>query len=219
MTRTILTLRLHAPLLSSFALGLALALALALAPTKLDPVLRAIIGWDVTCAVFLIIAAFMVMRAPEAESIRRRAQALDQGGHWILPLSVLAAIFALGAVAMEAASDHGHPSPVITALTILTLALSWSFVQALFAFHYANEFYASNHKGGDQGGLLFPGEAAPDYWDFIHFAIVIGVAAQTADIQITRRKQRHVATLHSLTAFVFNTVIVALAVNLSVSLF
>lgn len=208
------TLRLHTPLLVSLALGIALALAL----TGHDDALRAVIGWDAACALFLILAVGRATRVRDIDAIRRRAQALDQGGRWVLPLSILAAGFALGAVALEAAGGHGRPSPAMTGLTILTLALSWSFVQALFAFHYAHEFYAPDDKGGDRGGLLFPGDGAPDYWDFIHFAIVIGVAAQTADIQITRRAQRHVATVHSLTAFVFNTVIVAMAVNLAVSL-
>ncbi|MBN8530231.1 MAG: DUF1345 domain-containing protein [Caulobacterales bacterium] len=208
-------LGLHAPLLGSLAVGAAFALAL----NGQDAALRAVIGWDATCVLFLILAAARATRVRDIDAIRRRSQALDQGGRWILPLSVLAAGFALGAVALEAASGHGRASPAMTGLTILTLALSWSFVQTLFAFHYAHEFYAANDKGHDRRGLLFPGETTPDYWDFIHFAIVIGVAAQTADIQITSRAQRHVATLHSLTAFVFNTVIVAMAVNLAVSLF
>ncbi len=210
-------LRLHTPLLASLTVGAAVALALTL--TGQDAASRAVIGWDAACAVFLILAAARATRVRDIDAIRRRSQALDQGGRWILPLSILAAGFALGAVALEAAGGHGRPTPVMTGLTILTLALSWSFVQALFAFHYAHEFYAPNDKGHDRRGLLFPGETTPDYWDFIHFAIVIGVAAQTADIQITSRTQRHVATLHSLTAFVFNTVIVAMAVNLAVSLF
>ncbi|WP_333591509.1 DUF1345 domain-containing protein [Brevundimonas sp.] len=210
-------LRLYTPLLASLAVGAAVALALTL--TGRDAAWRAVIGWDATCAVFLILAAARATRVRDIDAIRRRSQALDQGGRWILPLSILAAGFALGAVALEGAGGQGRPSAAMTGLTILTLALSWSFVQALFAFHYAHEFYAPNDKGHDRRGLLFPGETTPDYWDFIHFAIVIGVAAQTADIQITSRTQRHVATLHSLTAFVFNTVIVAMAVNLAVSLF
>lgn len=210
-------LRLYTPLLASLSVGAAVALALTL--TGQDAASRAVIGWDAACAVFLILAAARATRVRDIDAIRRRSQALDQGGRWILPLSILAAGFALGAVALEGAGGQGRPSAAMTGLTILTLALSWSFVQALFAFHYAHEFYAPNDKGHDRRGLLFPGETTPDYWDFIHFAIVIGVAAQTADIQITSRTQRHVATLHSLTAFVFNTVIVAMAVNLAVSLF
>ena len=48
--------------------------------------------------------------------------------------------------------------------------------------------------------------------------MIIGVASQTADIQISSRKLRRIATVHSLIAFVFNTVILALAVNMAVSL-
>nr|QQZ52090.1 DUF1345 domain-containing protein [Phenylobacterium glaciei] len=42
---------------------------------------------------------------------------------------------------------------------------------------------ASGGQGG--GGLLFPGGEDPDYWDFLHFSTVIGVASQTADIAFT----------------------------------
>ena len=72
--------------------------------------------------------------------------------------------------------------------------------------------------GRDRGGLLFPGEDEPDYGDFIHFSLIIGVANQTADVQIADRRLRRIATLHSLTAFAFNTVILALGVNFAVSL-
>ena len=71
---------------------------------------------------------------------------------------------------------------------------------------------------GDRRGLIFPGESEADYWDFLHFSLIIGVASQTADIQISSRKLRRIATVHSLIAFVFNTVILALAVNMAVSL-
>ena len=98
------------------------------------------------------------------------------------------------------------------------MALSWTFVHLIFAFHYAHAFYAPAAKGGDRGGLLFPGGEAPDYWDFLHFSLIIGVAQQTADIQITDRTLRRTTTVHSLTAFLFNTVIVALTVNLAVGL-
>ena len=81
-----------------------------------------------------------------------------------------------------------------------------------------DRFYAPAHGGGDRRGLIFPGEEEADYGDFLHFSVIIGVASQTADIQISSRKLRRIATVHSLIAFVFNTVILALAVNMAVSL-
>ena len=103
-------------------------------------------------------------------------------------------------------------------MALATVALSWTFVHAIFAFHYAHAFYAQAGKGKDRGGLAFPGGEAPDYWDFLHFSLIFGVAQQTADIQITNKALRRTATVHSVTAFLFNTVVVALTVNMAVSL-
>ena len=71
-----------------------------------------------------------------------------------------------------------------------------------------------------RGGLIFPGgDKTPDYWDFIHFAYVIGVANQTADVQIESRAIRRLVTIHGVVAFLFNTVVLALSINLAASLF
>ena len=67
------------------------------------------------------------------------------------------------------------------------------------------------------GGLEFPGGLAPDYWDFIYFSLVLGMTFQVSDVQITSRKLRRLATLHGLIGFLFNTVIVALTVNIAAS--
>src|SRR3990167_4616450 len=100
----------------------------------------------------------------------------------------------------------------------IAATLSWTFIHLIFTLHYAHAFYQHGDHGKDRGGLIFPGETEPDYWDFLHFALIIGVASQTADVQIADRGIRRLSTVHSLTAFVFNTVILALAVNLAVGL-
>jgi uncharacterized membrane protein len=69
------------------------------------------------------------------------------------------------------------------------------------------------------GGLVFPGGGEPDYWDFLHFSIVIGVASQTADIGFSSKGMRRTGTLHCVLAFVYNTVILALTINLVAGLF
>ena len=66
---------------------------------------------------------------------------------------------------------------------------------------------------GEQGGLQFPGDAAPGFSDFVNFAFVIGMTCQTADVNITGAHIRRVATFHGLFAFAFNLGILALAVN------
>ena len=68
-------------------------------------------------------------------------------------------------------------------------------------------------------GLAFPGDEPPDYWDFLHFSVVIGVASQTADVAFTAKSLRRIGTAHGVVAFVFNTVILALTINIAASLF
>jgi uncharacterized membrane protein len=66
--------------------------------------------------------------------------------------------------------------------------------------------------------LNFPGDRAPDYWDFFYFTTSIGATAQTADVGIVSKSARRLVTLHSVLSFIFNTAILALAVNLASSL-
>ena len=66
---------------------------------------------------------------------------------------------------------------------------------------------------GDSRGLDFPGTAEPGGYDFLYFAFVIGMTAQTSDIAITSTAMRKINLVHAVVSFFFNTVLVAAAVN------
>lgn len=51
-----------------------------------------------------------------------------------------------------------------------------------------------------------------------YFAVSIGMTAQTAETDVTATKLRMHALLHGDTAFVFNAIIVAAAVNVAVAM-
>lgn len=208
--------RLHGTLLIALAAALATT---ALLPAEWRWATRGAIGWDVGVLVFLTIAVARVIRTRSTDQIRSRAADLDDAGGAVLPLSLLALAVSVAIMLGEAATAP-HSQTGVTAVRVLTtVALSWLFIHLIFAQHYAHGFYGPAEEGdGDRGGLIFPGETEPDYWDFIHFALIIGVASQTADIQIADRRLRRIASVHSVTAFVFNTVILALAVNFAVRL-
>jgi uncharacterized membrane protein len=127
-------------------------------------------------------------------------------------LSIVAAIAEVGAAA-ESKSWH-------IAFVFGTVALSWLFVHTTLAAHYTHEYYGPDDDGeGTREGLIFPGDEKPDFWDFWHFALVIGVANQTADVQISSKTIRRIVTMHGIIAFVFNTVILALTINQAAGLF
>lgn len=208
-------LRLHGVLLAGLATAAVITLA---APVEWRWTVRLAAGWDAGVALFLLLTFLKLARTQSVEAIRARAAELDEAGVAVLPLSLLAAAASVALVVSEAASaSSGVDRSVEALLTLGTVAASWLFVHVLFGLHYAHRFYAPDEKG-DRGGLLFPGETEPDYWDFLHFSLIIGVASQTADVQIADRGLRRLSSVHSVTAFVFNTVLVALAVNLAVNL-
>jgi uncharacterized membrane protein len=98
---------------------------------------------------------------------------------------------------------------------MVTILLSWSFIQVIFAFHYAHEFYAEHR--GQAGGLGFPDDDVPDYWDFLYFAFVIGMTSQVSDVTVKSQVLRRTVTAHSLLSFIFNVTLLALAINLAAS--
>ncbi len=168
---------------------------------------------------------FLAWNRQTLNQIRRRAIAQDEGKNTILALTLLASIASIGAIgaelgqakALTGAARFGH-----VGLTAATIILSWLFVQILFAQHYAHEYFRpapSSAMDDPRAGLNFPGDEEPRYWDFFYFSAVIGTAFATADINIESRAIRRIATVHTLIAFLFNTVILALSINLAAALF
>jgi len=90
--------------------------------------------------------------------------------------------------------------------------LSWFLVHTTFSMRYAHLFYGDN-ENGKGSGLGFPGNGSPDFVDFAYFSFVLGMTFQVSDVEISSRQIRRLSLLHSLIAFIFNTVIVALTIN------
>jgi uncharacterized membrane protein len=207
LSRPVRFLRVRVRLLASIALGL---LTLMLLPQQLRWTTRALIAWDVTVVLYLLASFATALRAPISH-IRSHAIAADDGRFAILALTAGAALASILAIIVElGASGRGTQQ---VALAIVTIALSWTMVHIIFAFHYAHDYYRPHTPGG----LKFPDEDKPDYWDFIYFSFVIGMTAQVSDVAITDRTMRRTATAHGIISFVFNTALLALMVNIAAS--
>jgi uncharacterized membrane protein len=198
-------------LFSSAGIGVAVTAGLAvLAPWP--PARRVVVGWDIGVALYLTLALLMMLRSDVA-GIRSRAAEEDEGRFAILALTVFAALASIAAIFVElgglARSSRQAPQ---VGLAIVTIALSWAFVHTIFALHYAHEFYDQT----DGRGLAFPGDTPePDYWDFVYFALVIGMTCQVSDVAITSPEIRRTAAVHGMVAFIFNTAVLALTINLA----
>ena len=210
----------HTPLMLALAVGLLLQFALALSGHDLADLTRTLIAWDAAIAIYLI-AIWWQTRGITPQHMIDHAAEVDEGRYFVLFVSLAGVLASLTAIILELQSklEPGMTKNAHVAFVFITVALSWLFVHTSFAKHYAHEFYGPAEGQGIRKGLIFPGYDDPDFADFFHFAIVIGVASQTADIQISGRAIRHIVTLHGVLAFLFNTVILALTINLAGSLF
>lgn len=177
-----------------------------------------IVAWDVGVVVYLILAYRLFFTGIEPQIMARNAAA-QQEGEWTLfalEVGATAASFAVIVSEFTALKGlHGAAKGMHLALVVVTLFVSWLMTQTTFAFRYAHEYYETSPDGaGYRRGLDFPREEHPDYLDFAYFAVVVGMTFQVSDVQITDRHLRRLAMLHGLLAFLFNTIILALTVNL-----
>jgi uncharacterized membrane protein len=205
-------------LFASIVLAIAAAFVL---PHGWMPRTRALCAWDLGICLYLALTAVLFC----SEHLDRMAAdaARQQEGEWTI-FAVTVAVVVASYVAIfgefsDAKDMHGIVKDAHVGLIALTLFASWMMLHATFCFRYAHEFYTKTDADGDfDRGLDFPSEKWPDYLDFSYFALVLGMTFQVSDVQITSRKFRRLAALHGLLSFLFNTVIVALTVNIGASL-
>jgi len=197
-------------LLISIAIGIAVTLALSLSGWRTST--RIILGWDAGVALYLLLTCILMARSTIA-GIRDHAAQDDEGRFAILVLTVLAALASLAAIVAELGiGEGGKRTGTQLALATVTIFLSWTFIHTIFALNYAHDYYGEH--GAKRSGLKFPDDADPDYWDFVYFSFVVGMTCQVSDVQVTGRIMRRLTLSHGIIAFLFNTMILALSINL-----
>jgi len=210
-------IRAYPRLFASTAVGLAVAL---LVPGR-SPTLRAVIGWDCGTTVYLGLVIAMAAGASEA-SMRGRA-ALEDGARWVFLALVAGAaffsMFAILGIMREAKAAGGGVMVILSVLAAITVLLSWLFAHTVFAVHYAHAYF-NDLAENRPPGLNFPSERDdPDYWDFLYFSFVIGMTAQVSDVQVLTQRWRRLVLAHGILSFLFNTVVLALSINLLAGFF
>jgi len=202
-------------LMVSVAAGLLLLLVL---PTSLRVPTRLLLAWDLTAAIYVGAALWMVARST-VETCHARAALYDESDWVITALVVASSAASFVAIFAELAAIKSGHAPLAIGLTVTgaTVVLSWTFTHVIFTLHYANLYYRP-HQRGTQGGLEFPGTRPPDYRDFLYYAFVIGCATQTGDVNTVSHAMRRTTLVHGVVAFAFNTAILALMINVGASL-
>ena len=178
---------------------------------------RMIAAWDIGGLLFLALTIMLFSTTPPSR-MAANADAQQEGEWSVFAITLLGVTVSFAAIVTGfsgSKNESEHLRELHVALVALTLLVSWTVLQATFALRYAHEYYQRGDGVKLDAGLQFPSEDDPDYWDFGYFSVVLGMTFQVSDVQITSRKLRRVATVHGFLGFVFNTVIIAVTVNIA----
>ena len=182
----------------------------------------AIAGWNAVAVVILVLDWLTILTTPQRK-IRQLAQQQDLSRFLVFLFVVVtasAALFAVGFLVSVKRSQNDPHFIIHLLLVLMTVIFSWTLVHTVYGLRYAHAFYGDSDEPGvnrHAGGLIFPGDHPPDYFDFAYFSFVVGMTCQVSDVQITSRRMRRITLFHSVLSFGFNTIILALLINIAVS--
>jgi len=200
--------------------SVAAVVSLALLPIHMENMTRIMIGWDCFSICMLTISA-VIFSSMRPRQIRLLAKQEDAGRIVVFFITLIATMGSLFGVMLLLGNKNWLLGKGVETFVYITgVICSWFLLHTMFAYRYALLYYGDHPLDPDQHtvGLQIPNELWPDYLDFAYFAFVIGMTFQVSDIEISSRTIRRVALVHGILSFLFNTVIVALTINVVVDL-
>ncbi len=201
-------------MLRSAAFGLLLGVGVAwVAPWQL----AVLAGWDLM-AVLVLSLVWLRVGGFTPDQTRAFATREDDSRASAELLLVAASVASLGGAAFGLLKAHeSGPTlqTLLTAASVLTVALSWAVVHTVFALRYAHEYYTPTLRGTID---FKSGTYEPDYGDFAYVAFTVGMTFQVSDTDIGSRVIRRTVLRHALISYLFGAVIVALMVNVIATL-
>jgi uncharacterized membrane protein len=171
--------------------------------------------FSATSSLAYFITAFAVFQNADAESLARWVAATAPTGR----LSRVQAEFAgtgptitvqwsglaiLSVVVLAFSPDLLRQSLVIE-LSAAVVTTSWLVTIAAYAVHYAR-------VTATVGGLAFPGDSKVVFWDCVYLSTQVQTTFSSSDVVVETTLTRRIVSGHTLVAFAFNTVIIALLI-------
>lgn len=196
-----------------FYVAVALGIVVWGLPHRMTGELRLVAAGNAAFLFYLTTAALFARRLTP-EVMRKRASNSDEGILVITLITLAAIIISLASIFAILHREDARDGYML-AFAIASVPLGWLTFHTVAAFHYMNIFYDRADDGHDAGGLDFPGTAEPGAWDFLYYSFVVAMTAQVSDVQVKSSVMRKVTLLHGIISFFFNTVLLALAVNVA----
>jgi uncharacterized membrane protein len=184
---------------------------------EIDGLSHVMLGWN-TFSLSMIIMSWVSFFITDSKQIREQAKVQDPSRtiiFIIIIISTLASFFAVLLLILSK-GENDNTSSLRIAVAVAGMLFSWFLIHTIFTLRYAHIFYGDHETKPNThaGGLEFPGDSKPEYLDFAYYSFVLGMTFQVSDVQITSKRLRSLAMLQGLLSFVFNTIMIALTINL-----
>jgi uncharacterized membrane protein len=180
-----------------------------------EALVRLVAGWDIYAACYIVLT-WLAYRRREPSALRTLALAsrrrrladrllaispeqISQGAAGVALIATV--------IAMPQARRLGTSPALVLGICIFAVISCWLILQIGFAITYLGLW-------AEKGGLTFPGDDEPGMVDFLYFASGVGTTFGTTDVVVTQRRVRRRVLVHSILAFCFNTLVLAVAVTI-----
>ena len=147
------------------------------------------------------LARWVAATAPTGRLSRLQAEFAGTGP----TISVQWSGLAIVSVVVLALSPDLLRQPLVIALSAAVVTTSWLVTIASYAVHYAR-------VTATVGGLTFPGDGGVVFWDCVYLATQVQTTFSSSDVVVETTLARRIVSGHTLVAFAFNTVIIALLI-------
>ena len=194
-------------------------IAVVLVATALPAETRAILGLNVFL-ITLVALTCVMMSTATANQCAAMAKQRSAITHTEVIASIVATLVGVAAIAVMLHSQRDQARwlrSVHLAGSLWALLLGWIAAQMTFAIQYMRIYYRDSEAADDGGAasaLEFPGQSAPDLWDFMYYSFTIAMCFQTSDVSIRGASIRRLTLMHAIYSFFFVVAIIGFVVNI-----
>ncbi|MGH2564816.1 MAG: DUF1345 domain-containing protein, partial [Ginsengibacter sp.] len=165
----------------------------------------------------VIVQNWITFSITTSQQIREQSKVQDSSRSLIFVIILISTLASFLAVLLLLITKEKfkHTESFHLVIAIAGMLLSWFLIHTIFTLRYAHIFYGDDDEKPEThaGGLEFPNDKKPDFFDFAYFSFVLGMTFQVSDVQITSKRLRRLAMWHGLLSFGYNTVMIALTIN------
>lgn len=161
---------------------------------------------------------WLTFRGLEGDELRTQlTRTAERSGvlRWLFlssPTSWASTVLIIGIISVILlTTGDGANSLWIVPICIVGVAGSWVLMVGVMAVEYMRSW-------ANEDSMSFPGTEARVFPDFIYLSVQLSTTFSSADVELTRRGIRGLASLHSVLAFAYSTAIIAVFASLLITL-